>query len=112
MKRIFLFLATNIAVMVVLTTVTQVLGVDRWLYANGINYASLLVFCAIFGFGGAIISLLLSKTIAKYSMGVQVIDGTGGADEQWLVNTVRKLADKAGIGMPEVGVFEGAPNAF
>ena len=112
MKRIFLFLATNVAVMVVLTIVTQVLGVDRWLYANGINYFSLLVFCAIFGFGGAIISLLMSKTIAKYSMGVQVIDGSGGADEQWLVNTVRKLADKAGIGMPDVGIFEGAPNAF
>ena len=112
MKRIFLFLSTNIAVMVVLTIVTQVLGVDRWLYANGINYFSLLAFCAIFGFGGAIISLLMSKTIARYSMGVQVIDGSGGADEQWLVNTVRKLADKAGIGMPEVGIFEGAPNAF
>jgi len=112
MKRIFLFLATNVAVMVVLTIVTQVLGVDRWLYANGINYFSLLAFCAIFGFGGAIISLLMSKTIAKYSMGVQVIDGSGGADEQWLVNTVRKLADKAGIGMPDVGIFEGAPNAF
>ena len=112
MKRLILFFGTNIAVMIVLSIVTQVLGVDRWLMANGINYASLLVFCAIFGFGGAIISLLLSKTMAKFSMGVQVIDGSGGADEQWLVNTVRKLADKAGIGMPEVGIFEGAPNAF
>ena len=69
-------------------------------------------FCAIFGFGGAFISLLLSKTIAKYAEGVQVIDGSGGADEQWLVDTVRKLADKAGVGMPEVGIFQGAPNAF
>jgi len=112
MKRLILFFGTNIAVMVVLTIVTQLLGVDRWLYANGINYFSLLAFCAIFGFGGAFISLLLSKTIAKYAEGVQVIDGSGGADEQWLVNTVRKLADKAGVGMPEVGIFQGAPNAF
>jgi len=112
MKRLVLFFGTNIAVMVVLTIVTQLLGVDRWLYANGINYFSLLAFCAIFGFGGAFISLLLSKTIAKYAEGVQVIDGSGGADEQWLVNTVRKLADKAGVGMPEVGIFQGAPNAF
>jgi heat shock protein HtpX len=112
MKRIFLFLATNIAVMLVLTVVTQILGVDRWLMANGINYFSLLAFCAVFGFGGAIVSLLMSKTMAKYAMGVQIIDGSDGADEQWIVNTVRRLADKAGIGMPEVGIFQGAPNAF
>jgi heat shock protein HtpX len=64
------------------------------------------------GFGGAIISLLLSKPIAKWSSGVQLIDGTGSADERWIVETVRKFADKAGIGMPEVGIFEGEPNAF
>src|SRR5689334_9370248 len=112
MKRIILFLVTNIAVMLVLTVVTQLLGVDRWLYANGINYFSLLVFAAIMGFGGSIISLLVSKPMAKYSMGVQVIDGSEGANEQWIVTTVHRLAEKAGIGKPEVGIFEGAPNAF
>jgi len=112
MKRILLFLATNIAVMLVLSIVTSLLGVDRFLMQNGINYQALLVFAAIFGFGGAFISLLISKPMAKFSMGVQVIENPATADEQWLVNTVKKLADKAGVGMPEVGIFEGAPNAF
>jgi heat shock protein HtpX len=112
MKRIVLFVLTNLAVIVVLGIVTKLLGVDRWLTANGINYGALLVFAAIMGFGGAIISLLLSKPIAKWSAGVQIIDGTGSADEAWIVNTVRKFADQAGIGMPEVGIFEGEPNAF
>jgi heat shock protein HtpX len=112
MKRIILFLATNLAVMLVLSVVTSVLGVDRFLMQNGIDYQALLVFSLIFGFGGAIFSLLISKTMAKMSMGVHVVDGTGSADEQWLVATVRRLAEKAGIGMPEVGIFEGAPNAF
>ena len=112
MKRILLFLATNIAVMLVLSIVTSLLGVDRFLMQNGINYQALLVFAAIFGFGGAFISLLISKPMAKFSMGVHVIENPTTADEQWLVNTVKKLADKAGVGMPEVGVFEGAPNAF
>ena len=110
--RILLLLATNIGVLVVLSIVTQVLGVDRWLMANGIDYMSLLVMAAIFGFGGAFISLLISKPMAKFSMGVQVIESPQSADEQWLVGTVKKLADAAHIGMPEVGVFEGAPNAF
>jgi len=112
MKRIILFLATNIAVMLVLSIVTQVLGVDRYLVQNGINYQALLVFAGIMGFGGAFISLLISKPMAKFSMGVHVIEAPASADEQWLVGTVKKLADKAGVGMPEVGIFEGAPNAF
>ena len=110
--RILLLLATNIGVLVVLSIVTQVLGVDQWLLANGINYVSLLIMAAIFGFGGAFISLLISKPMAKFSMGVQVIESPQSADEQWLVGTVKKLADAAHVGMPEVGVFEGAPNAF
>src|SRR6185436_4437728 len=112
MKRIFLFLITNVAVLLVLSVTTRLLGVDRWLAANGINYTSLLVFAAIMGFGGAIISLLLSKTMAKFAAGVHVIEAPQTADEQWLVATVNRLADKAGVGMPEVGIFPGAPNAF
>jgi len=112
MKRIVLFLATNIAVMLVLSVVTSLLGVDRFLMQNGINYQALLVFAAIFGFGGSIFSLLISKPMAKMSMGVHVIDAPASADEQWLVATVKRLADKANVGMPEVGIFEGAPNAF
>src|SRR6476661_5249696 len=112
MKRIFLFLATNLAVVVVLGVVASLLGVNRYLTANGLNLGALLVFAFIMGFGGAIISLLLSKPIAKWSSGVQVIDGSGSPDERWIVETVRKFADKAGIGMPEVGIFEGEPNAF
>ena len=112
MKRILLFLATNIAVMVVLSIVVSVLGLDRWLTAEGIDYTTLLVMSAIFGFGGAFISLLLSKTMAKWQAGVRLIDGSEGTTEYWLVSTVKQLADKAGVGMPEVGIFEGAPNAF
>jgi heat shock protein HtpX len=112
MKRIFLFLLTNVAVMLVLSVTTSLLGVNRWLAANGIDYGSLLVFAAIMGFGGAIISLLMSKTMAKFAAGVHVIEAPQTADEQWLVGTVKRLADKANIGMPEVGIFQGAPNAF
>ena len=112
MKRIALFLMTNVAVMLVLSVTTQLLGVNRYLAQNGIDYASLMVFAAIMGFGGAIISLLISKPMAKFAAGVQVIENPASADEQWLVATVKALADKAGIGMPEVGIFQGAPNAF
>ncbi|MEJ5989927.1 protease HtpX [Ramlibacter sp. PS3R-8] len=112
MKRIFLFVLTNLAVVVVLGVVASLLGVNRYLTANGLNLGMLLVFAAIMGFGGAIISLLISKPVAKWSSKVQVISGTEGADEAWIVNTVRKFADQAGIGMPEVGVFPGEPNAF
>jgi heat shock protein HtpX len=112
MKRIVLFLVTNIAVLLVLSIIMQVFGVGQFLTAEGIDPMSLLVFSAVIGFGGAIISLLISKWMAKMSTGARVIDGTEGTTEFWLVATVRKLAEKAGIGMPEVAIFEGAPNAF
>jgi len=112
MKRIFLFVLTNLAVVVVLGIVASLLGVNRYLTANGLNLGQLLGFSLIMGFGGAIISLLLSKTIAKWSAGVQIIEQPRNADEAWIVETVRKFASQAGIGMPEVGVFQGEPNAF
>ena len=115
MKRIFVFLLTNIAVVAVLGIVASLLGVNRFLTSNGLNLSALLGFALIMGFGGAIISLLISKPVAKWSAGVRVINGPDGpqnADEAWIVETVRKLAEKAQIGMPEVGIFEGAPNAF
>jgi heat shock protein HtpX len=112
MKRIVLFLATNVAVLVVLSVVAGLLGVDRYLTAQGIDYRMLLVFAAVIGFGGAFISLLMSKTMAKWSTGARLIDGSEGATEAWLVQTVQRLAQRAGIGMPEVAVYEGAPNAF
>jgi heat shock protein HtpX len=112
MKRIVLFLVTNIAVLLVLSIIMQVFGVGQFLTAEGIDPVSLLVFSAVIGFGGSIISLLISKWMAKMSTRARVIDGTEGTTEFWLVSTVKKLADKAGIGMPEVAIFEGAPNAF
>ena len=112
MKRIVLFLLTNIAVMLVLSIVVSVLGLDRWLAADGIDYMSLLWFSAIFGFGGAFISLLMSKFIAKMSTGAQVIDGSEGTTQYWLLQTVHQLADKAGVGKPEVAIYEGPANAF
>ena len=112
MKRIFLFLATNVAVLVVLSIIINIFGLDRWLTAEGINYTGLLVFSAVVGFTGSIISLLISKPMAKMSTGAKVIDGSEGTTEYWLVQTVKQLADKAGIGMPEVAIFEGEPNAF
>ncbi len=112
MKRMVLFLATNIAVLLVLSVILNVLGVGQFLSAEGIDVTSLLIFSAVLGFGGSIISLLISKWMAKMSTGARVIDGSEGTNEYWLVATVKKLADKAGIGMPEVAVFEGAPNAF
>ena len=112
MKRVVLFLATNIAVLLLLSVVISLLGLDRWLSAEGIDYQGLLAFSAVIGFGGAFISLALSKTMAKWSTGARVIDGTEGTTEYWLVQTVKQLAAKAGIGMPEVAVYEGAPNAF
>ncbi len=112
MKRIFLFVVTNLAVVVVLGIVANLLGVNRFLTANGLNLWALLGFALVMGFGGAILSLLMSKWIAKMSSGVRVIEQPQNADEAWIVDTVRKFADKAGIGMPEVGIFEGDPNAF
>ena len=112
MKRILLFVLTNLAVVLVLGVVASLLGVNRYLTANGLNLGALLGFALIMGFGGAIISLLISKPVAKWSSGVRVIDGSGSPYERWIVDTVRKFADQAGIGMPEVGIFEGDPNAF
>src|SRR5713101_2818718 len=112
MKRVFLLIVTNFAVMLVLTITASILGVDRYLAGSGLNVPMLAIFAGVIGFGGAFISLLISKMMAKMSTGAQTIDGTENADAQWLVATVRKLADKAGVGMPEVAVYDGAPNAF
>ncbi len=112
MKRIFLFVLTNLAVVLVLGVVANLLGVNRFLTANGLNLGALLGFALIMGFGGSFISLLMSKWIAKMSSGVRVITQPANADEAWIVETVRKFADQSGIGMPEVGIFEGDPNAF
>ena len=112
MKRILLFVLTNVAVMAVLMVTTRLLGVDRFLTANGLNMTALAGFSLVMGFGGATISLLMSKTMAKMSTGAQVITQPRNADEAWIVDTVRKFADKAGIGMPEVAIYDGAPNAF
>ena len=112
MKRMVLFLVTNIAVLFVLSIVVQLLGVDRFLTAQGIDLGSLLVFSAVIGFGGAIISLLISKPMAKWSTGARVIDGSEGTTEQWMVQTVGRLAQRAGVGMPEVAIYEGTANAF
>jgi len=112
MKRIFLFLATNLAVVLLLSVIINLFGLNRWLAAEGIDYTGLLMFSAVVGFAGSFISLLMSKTAAKWSTGAHVIDGSEGTSQYWLVQTVKRLADKAGIGMPEVAVYEGAPNAF
>ena len=112
MKRIFLFVITNIAVMLVLSIVLSVLGVDRFMSANGLDLGMLLAFSAVVGFTGSFISLLMSKWMAKMSTGAQVIESPQTEAERWLVSTVHRLADKANIGRPEVAFFEGAPNAF
>ena len=112
MKRILLFVLTNVMVVAVLGVVASLLGVNRYLTANGLNLGALLGFALVMGFGGAIISLLISKPMAKWTSGVRIINQPSNADEAWIVETVRKLSERAGIDMPEVGVFEGAPNAF
>lgn len=112
MKRILLFVLTNVMVVAVLGVVASLLGVNRFLTANGLDLSALLGFALVMGFGGAIISLLISKPMAKWSAGVRIINDPQSPDEAWIVQTVKKLADKAGIGMPEVGIFEGDPNAF
>ena len=112
MKRIFLFLATNLAVVLVLGIITSVLGVDRYLTAYGMNYGSLLLFSMVIGFVGSTLSLLMSKPMAKWSMGLTMINQPSNADEAWIVQTVQRLADRANIGMPEVAIYEGEPNAF
>ena len=112
MKRIMLFVLTNVAVMAVLLVTTRILGVDRFLTANGLNMTALAGFSLVIGFGGAIISLLMSKTMAKMSTGARIINQPQNADEAWIVQTVQKFAEKAGIGMPDVAIYDGAPNAF
>lgn len=113
MKRVILFMATNIAVLVVLSIVTSVLGLNRWITANGLNMPALLGFCAVFGFGGAFISLAISKWMAKRTTGAQVITEPRNSTEHWLINTVQRQARAAGIGMPEVAIFDAPePNAF
>ncbi len=112
MKRIVLFLLTNIAVLVIIGIILKALGIDGYLSSTGINYGSLLIFAALFGFMGSFISLLLSKTIAKWSSGAQVITQPSNQTEAWLVERVQYLANKAGIAMPEVAIFQGEPNAF
>jgi heat shock protein HtpX len=113
MKRIALLIATNLAVVLLLSAVIQIFGLDNYLTRRGLNYESLIIFAAVFGFGGAFFSLAISKWMAKRAMGVQVITQPASEAERWLVAAVRGHAEKAGIGMPEVGVFESPePNAF
>lgn len=114
MLRILLFLGTNLAIMLVLGIVCSIFGIDRWAYGQaGINLQGLLVMCAVFGMGGAFISLAMSKTIAKWTTHAQVITEPRGANEIWLLNTVRQHADNAGIGMPEVALYDSPDmNAF
>ena len=112
MKRVILFLATNLAVVLVLSLVTSLLGVNRFLGGSGLNVSALLVFASIMGFGGAFISLWMSKPIAKWSTGAVVIDTPSNSTEFWLVDSVSRLSQKAGIPMPEVAVYDGEPNAF
>ncbi|TFV89360.1 protease HtpX, partial [Oxalobacteraceae bacterium OM1] len=112
MKRIILFLATNLAVMLVMSVVLSLLGVNRYLAYNGLNMGNLMVYSLVVGFTGAIVSLLMSKSMAKWSTGARVIDSPSSSTEMWLLDTVKKLADRAGIAMPEVAVYEGEANAF
>jgi heat shock protein HtpX len=112
MKRILLFVLTNLAVMVVLGIVVNVLGLNRFLSGAGLNLGQLLAFSAVMGFGGAIISLLISKPMAKWSTGAQVINDSQDPSHMWIVQTVARFSDKAGIRMPEVAIYEGEPNAF
>jgi len=112
MKRILLFIATNIAVLVVVSVILSLLGVDRFLTRSGLNLPMLMVFSLVVGFTGSIISLLMSKSMAKWSTGARVIETPMNGTEAWLLQTVGKLAQRAGIGMPEVAVYDGEPNAF
>jgi heat shock protein HtpX len=106
MKRIILFLATNLAIVLVLSITMRLLGVEPYLNENGLNLGALLIFAAVMGFGGSFISLAISKWMAKKSMGVRVIDAPSTTTEFWLVETVRKYSTDAGIKMPEVGIFD------
>ncbi|WP_417534501.1 protease HtpX [Marinobacterium stanieri] len=113
MMRIILFLATNMAVLLVASVTLNILGVEHYLSGTGLNLTSLLIFCAVFGFAGSIISLLMSKWMAKRSTGTQLIEQPRSEEERWLLETVAELSEKAGIKMPEVGVFPAQQaNAF
>ncbi|MBC7414057.1 MAG: protease HtpX [Herminiimonas sp.] len=112
MKRIFLFVATNIAVIAVMTIVLSLLGANRFLTASGLNLPLLMVFALVVGFTGSIFSLLISKPMAKWSTGAQIITTPASSTEVWLLETVARLAQRAGIATPEVAVYEGEPNAF
>ena len=113
MKRILLFVGTNLAVMVVLGIITSLLGLNRFIDpSGGLQVTTLMGYSLVVGFTGAFISLLASKMMAKWSTGARVIETPQNADEVWIVETVRKFADKAGIGMPQVAIYEGEPNAF
>ncbi len=112
MNRIFMFLITNIAVMAVLAIVLRLFGLDQYAAQSGVSFGGLLVMSAVVGFTGSIISLLLSKSMAKRSTGAHVITQPTNEAEAWLIETVRKLAQTAGIKMPEVAIYEGAANAF
>lgn len=115
MLRIALFLLTNLAIVLIASITLSLLGFEGYLASNGVdlNLSSLLVFCFVFGMAGSVVSLLLSKTMAKMGTGTQIIESPRNADEQWLVATVAELAKDAGIGMPEVGIFQSqSSNAF
>ena len=112
MKRVLLFLMTNLGVMLVLGVAVHLLGLNQFLTANGLSVGGLLAFAFVMGFGGAFISLLISKPMAKWTSGVQVIDGSPDPTHRWLVTTVARFSVAAGIRAPEVGIYEGPPNAF
>ncbi|MFO0124727.1 MAG: protease HtpX, partial [Betaproteobacteria bacterium] len=112
MKRIVLFILTNLAVMVVLGITASLLGVNKFLTSNGLNLGMLLGFSLLMGFGGAIISLLISKPMAKWRTKAVIIHDSTDPTPRWIVGTVRTFATKAGIGMPDVALYEGEPNAF
>ena len=114
MKRVVLFIVTNLAVMVVLSVICSIFGINQYLTSSGLNLGMLLAMSAVFGFGGALISLMMSKFMAKHAVRAKVINpqSPGGEAETWLLRTVERLSRQAGIAMPEVAVYEGAPNAF
>lgn len=113
MKRIFLLILTNMAVMLVLSVTASLLGVNRYFTTHGLNFGALLGFAAVMGFGGAFVSLLISKTMAKWTTGAQVIETPRNSTEYWLVDTVHRLAKTAGLPtMPEVAMYQGPANAF
>lgn len=112
MKRILLFALTNIAVVAVLGLVSSIFGLNRFLSASGLNLGALLGFALVMGFTGAIFSLLISKPMAKWTMGLTMINDSPDPTHAWIVQTVRRFAEKAGIGMPDVAIYDGEPNAF